>query len=133
MVAAATPVPALTLIGFGNWDLVTFNGHALIEGTSINLTFTDKFLTGKMSCNSYGGGRDSGAYLATEDGRLTVGTLAMTLRDCPEPAGIWDQEKAYVDAVSDAATYQILDDRLEISDSTGKVFLVFEKKLRLSS
>jgi len=52
MVAAATPVPALTLIGFGNWDLVTFNGHALIEGTSINLTFTDKFLTGKMSCNS---------------------------------------------------------------------------------
>jgi len=62
-----------------------------------------------------------------------VGTLAMTLRDCPEPAGIWDQEKAYVDAVSDAATYQILDDRLEISDSTGKVFLVFEKKLRLSS
>jgi heat shock protein HslJ len=36
-----------------------------------------------------------------------------------------EQEKAYIEALQNAATYQVIDDRLEIGDASSETMLVF--------
>lgn len=111
-----------------NWRLVTFNGIAPMQGTTITLTFTPQYLRGSAGCNAYGGGPDSGQYAATTDGQLFVGVLANTARDCPQPEGVMAQERAYLAAFHNAATYQLTEDRLIIRDNTGQVRLEYVRQ-----
>jgi heat shock protein HslJ len=109
------------------WTLVSLYGSSLIEDTEITLYFKEAYFGGRMTCNQYGGGPDSGRYTATDDGVLTLpGGLAVTVQLCSEPEGIMEQEAAYIQALRDAATYQIIDDRLEIATANGETVLVFE-------
>ena len=108
------------------WTLTSLRGDSLIEETEIPLYFTDRYLGGRMTCNHYGGGPDSGAYTATDDGSFTIDEVAVTVRLCLEPEGVMEQEAAYIEALLDAATYQIINDRLEITDASGETLLVFE-------
>jgi len=78
-----------------------------------------------MSCNGYGGGRDSGKYTATGDGTLAIPMIAVTLQLCSEPEGIMEQEAAYIEALRSAAAYRVMDDRLEIDNAAGETPLVF--------
>jgi heat shock protein HslJ len=79
-----------------------------------------------MTCNNYGGGPDSGAYTVSDDGRLAIPQLAVTVQLCSEPEGIMEQETAYSDALHAAATYRVTGDRLEIADAGGGTRLVFQ-------
>jgi heat shock protein HslJ len=109
------------------WQLTSLNGESLIEGTEIDLYFKDAFLGGSMTCNGYGGGPDSGAYIATDDGALTLGEyFAVTVQLCAEPKGIMEQEAAYIEALLGAETYRIVGGRLLMSDSAGETILVFD-------
>jgi heat shock protein HslJ len=108
------------------WTLTSLRGSSLIENTEIPLYFEETYLGGRMTCNHYGGGPDSGKYTATGDGALTIDEIAVTVRLCTEPEGIMEQEAAYIEALRDAATYQIVDDRLEIAAANGETVLVFE-------
>ena len=110
------------------WLLTSLNGSSLLEGTNITLNFTDGFLEGFAGCNAYGGGRDSGRYTAADGGILTIAQIAITLQDCHTPEGIMQQEAAYVEALRDAAAYQVTDDRLEIRNAAGETTLVFARK-----
>jgi len=109
------------------WTLTSLNGSRLIEGTKIALSFEETHLGGAMTCNGYGGGRDSGRYAVTADGMLTIPQLAVTVQDCPEPEGVMEQEAAYIEALHDAATYRVIDDRLEIADATVETRLVYTR------
>lgn len=110
------------------WTLTSLNGSSLIEDTEITLFFKEAYLGGTMTCNQYGGGPDSGKYTATDDGKLAIPQLAVTVQLCAEPEGIMEQEAAYIEALHDAATYRVTDDRLEIADTSGRTTLVFEPK-----
>jgi heat shock protein HslJ len=110
------------------WTLTSLRGSNLIEDTEITLYFTERYLGGRMTCNQYGGGPDSGKYTATDDGILMIDELAVTVRDCSEPEGIMEQEAAYIEALRDAADYRVVDDRLEIADASGDTILVLEPK-----
>ena len=101
------------------WVLTSLKGESLIEGTEIPLYFEAAFLGGSMTCNGYGGGPDSGKYIATKEGTLTISQLAVTVQLCSEPKGIMEQEKAYIEALHNAATYRTIEDRLEIADAAG--------------
>jgi heat shock protein HslJ len=81
-----------------------------------------------MGCNGYGGGRDSGKYIVTDDGSLKIPQLAVTLQLCVEPKGIMEQEAAYIEALRNAAVYRVMDDRLEITNAAGETTLVFARK-----
>ena len=109
-----------------DWTLTSLNGSSLIEDTEITLFFKEAYLGGTMTCNNYGGGPDSGKYTATDDGRLAISQLAVTVQLCSEPEGIMEQEAAYIEALHDATTYRVTDDRLEIVDAGGRTRLVFE-------
>ena len=111
------------------WTVTSLRGSSLIEDTEITLYFEETYLGGRMTCNQYGGGPDSGRYTATEDGALTLpGGLAVTVQLCSEPEGIMEQEATYIETLRDAAAYRIFDGRLEIADARGETVLVFEPK-----
>jgi heat shock protein HslJ len=111
------------------WVLTSLNGESLIEGTEINLYFEEAFLGGSMTCNGYGGGPDSGKYIATDDGALTLGQyFAVTVQLCSEPQGIMEQEAAYIEAFLSTETYGVVDDRLQMRDGAGRIILVFARK-----
>jgi heat shock protein HslJ len=107
-----------------DWTLTSLNGSSLIEDTEITLFFKEEYLGGTMTCNNYGGGPDNGKYTATDDGRLAIPQLAVTVQLCSEPEGIMEQEAAYIEALQNATTYWVTDDRLEITDAGGRTRLI---------
>jgi hypothetical protein len=104
------PGAADDLVG-SEWVLLSLNGNSLIEDTN----------------NGYGGG-DSGKYVATDEGALTIPQLAVTEMFCSSPQGVMEQEEVYIRALHDAATYQVIEGRLEIADANGETTLVFAPK-----
>ena len=123
----ATPTPPDTTGSGGatplagtEWVLISLDGKSPIEGTSITLNFSEGFLTGFMGCNGYGGGPDSGQYMATDEGGLTIiPLLPVTVQLCSTPKGIMEQEAAYIEALQSAAAYRVVDNRLEIDNAAG--------------
>jgi len=109
------------------WRLTSLNGHDLIPGTYISLTFDDESLSGFAGCNFYGGGPDGGAYTATAQKTLSISQIAITAMACLEPEDVMAQETAYVEALRDATAYRILGDHLEIEDAAGNTTLVFNR------
>ena len=110
------------------WQLTSLNGSSLIEDTTITLFFEEGLLGGSMTCNGYGGGPDSGRYTARDDDTLTLPQpLAVTVQLCSSPQGIMEQEEAYIAGLQSAAAYRVIDDRLEISDASGAIGLVFAR------
>jgi heat shock protein HslJ len=101
------------------WVLSSLNGNALIEGTEITLNFTEASVQGSAGCNTY-----SGSYTASEDS-LRLSGMEWTEMGCPEPAGILEQEQAYLQALNAAASFRVDGDRLEVYDEGGAQSLVF--------
>ena len=125
----ATVSPGSGALEGTEWVLTSLKGQSLIEGTEINLYFEDAFLGGSMTCNGYGGGPDSGKYIAANDGTLTLGEyFAVTVQLCSEPQGIMEQEAAYIDALLSAESYHVVDDRLEMGNAAGQIILVYARK-----
>jgi heat shock protein HslJ len=125
LASSISPVEAPDLVGT-EWVLTSLNGEGLIEGSEITLFFEETVLGGSMTCNGYGGGPDSGKYVATDDGTLDIlRPLAVTAQLCSSPEGVMEQEAAYIEALLSAATYRVMVDRLEINDADGETILVF--------
>jgi heat shock protein HslJ len=75
-------------------------------------------LSGSGGCNQYVAGY-------TADGSdLTIDDAASTLMAC-EPAEITEQETAFLAALPRAASFEIDDEQLRISDETGETILTF--------
>jgi heat shock protein HslJ len=103
------------------WVLASLQGQPLLPGTRVNLEFEEQSFGGFTGCNYYGG-----AYAATDEGALQIPSMEVTAIGCAEE--IMAQEKAYVDAFMSTATYQLVDDRLELQDASGKTILVYARR-----
>jgi heat shock protein HslJ len=101
------------------WELASLAGSDVLPGTTITVKFATDEVSGSAGCNTYGG-----SYTASEDSLGLSGVYA-TEMGCLEPAGILEQEQAYLTALRVAARYQIDGDRLEILDETGAQILAF--------
>jgi heat shock protein HslJ len=129
------PTATSTLEGT-EWVLISLNGESLIEGTNITLNFaactelsrSEGILSGFAGCNAYGGGPDSGKYMVTDEGTLTIPQIAVTAMLCSGPEGVMEQEDAYIETLHNAAAYRVMDDRLEIDNAAGETTLVFARK-----
>jgi hypothetical protein len=83
-------------------------------GTEITALFgNDATLSGSAGCNNYN------APYEVNDNKITIGPAATTRKMCAEPEGTMEQEAAYLAALGSAATYEVVGDRLELSDSAG--------------
>jgi heat shock protein HslJ len=105
-----------------NWLLVQINGQPPLAGTQVTLTFEGASLGGMTGCNHFGGD-----YASSTDGTLTIRDLVQTEMYCMEPEGVMAQEIEYLETLRQAASYQVVDERLEIMDQAGVTMLIFEQ------
>lgn len=108
------------------WHLTRYStsGSAVaapIADTGIDLIFEDDgTLSGSAGCNAY-----SAPYRVNETG-LTVDRGIATKTSASEPAGIMEQEAAYLALLRAAAGYRIVGDALVIIDGDGTAILFYE-------
>lgn len=105
------------------WVLASLDGNPVLDGTRTILEFSpaEGGIAGSGGCNHYFGN----FVLKGED--LTISALGMTEMYCMDPAGVMEQEKVYLDALSAAKTVQIVDGQLHITYGSGAT-LVYDKE-----
>jgi heat shock protein HslJ len=110
-----------------SWLLVSYLNDAgaqavtnLMADTTITAQFTeDGKLNGSAGCNNY-------MTSFTVDGNhITIQPPATTRKLCPEPAGIMEQEAAFVSMLPQSATYTISGNTLELRTADGALVASF--------
>ena len=85
-----------------------------IAGTEITATFAASgAVTGSAGCNDYT------ANYTTDRGAIEISEPAATRKTCPEPAGVMEQEAAYLDALPQATQYRVDGRSLELLTDAG--------------
>jgi heat shock protein HslJ len=114
-----SPQPPLSLTG-GPWRVTFYNNGAggaqsVLPDVELTATFgEDGNVNGNAGCNLY-----RGPYSVVGD-RITFGNLISTRRAClSEPLN--RQEQAFLTALTNAAKYELLGDRLTLRDDTGAI------------
>ena len=108
-----------------SWTAVMYNtGTQAVtnvrEGVTITATFTeDGKLNGSAGCNNY-------MTSFTVDGNaISIQPPATTRKFCAEPAGVMEQETAFVTMLPEAAVYTISGDTLELRTADGALIASF--------
>jgi heat shock protein HslJ len=106
------------------WTLVEYAGldgstQPVLPATEISATFQGGRLSGSAGCNIY-----SGAYSVTGSA-LTLSGTAGTLRLCPGPPGIMEQEAAYLAALGRVAQFAVTQQGLTLYDRDGAILLTY--------
>jgi heat shock protein HslJ len=105
------------------WVLRELRGQPLVTDSYIQLNLGPEEFKGYAGCNHFGG-----EYEAASEGILELGQFAITVMDCQSPEGVMVQEQAFVQALSDAASYRLDGDCLEIQDAAGETILTFVRQ-----
>jgi putative lipoprotein len=101
------------------WLLQQLNGSPVLENTPVTAEFIEGRVAGNAGCNNY-----SATYERTFE-RITFDAPAATRQACSEPAGIMEQENAFLTALTEAATFVIDGGQLQIRNATGETSMVF--------
>jgi heat shock protein HslJ len=110
------------------WSAINYNNGkeavvSVINGTEITAVFgSDGTLTGSASCNTY-----NATYQVNGDA-ITIGPAASTRMFCGEPAGLMDQEAAYLQALSMVKTYTVEGNRLTLFGENGNILVTYGSK-----
>jgi heat shock protein HslJ len=104
------------------WSLIEINGGELVDGTYISLSFYGSSAEGNGGCNRY-----HGEYSTEDPNILNIQEPGHTEEGCVEPEGVMEQEDTYFRALSNAATYEIINDNLVIYGQDNQKLLVFKK------
>ena len=107
--AAASPVGAWEATMFLQRDAVA----SPLPGTEITAVFgEDDMLSGSAGCNTY-----SAAY--TTEGTLAIEAPVATRMACAKPAGVMEQEQAYLSALPLAVGYRVEGSMLSLVAADG--------------
>jgi heat shock protein HslJ len=103
----------------GDWKVTAlYTGNAIsspVPGSSLDLAFTTKQVSGDSGCNTY-----SGPFEVSGTDAITIGPLASTLRACVDQA-VGTQEQQYLAALGLAETYQVTGNRLTLFREGGTI------------
>jgi heat shock protein HslJ len=112
-----------------NWIVTGYNnGQEAVVSPIVSTEITAFFgpgnnLTGSSGCNTYSGGYEFGP-----DQTVTIRNLSQpttNLQTCTEPAGIMEQEQAYLAALSNAATYELQGDVLSFRNAENATAVTY--------
>ena len=101
------------------WEVTAYNNGreavvSLIEGSRLSAEFgADGRLSGSAGCNAYRASYEAAA------GELRIGPAAATFKACAQPAGVMEQEQAYLRALATVARYRLDGTRLELRSADG--------------
>jgi len=108
-----------------SWELEAYGtpGHltAAIPGKEPTLTFKTGDVNGSGGCNSF-----FGTYTSDTEGTLEITSLGSTMILCTN-VNVMNQEHAFLDALGDAETYEVVGEDLRIQGG-GKVLLLVESE-----
>jgi heat shock protein HslJ len=105
------------------WVLSELRGQPPLQGAEPTLAFDGENVGGDTGCNSFGGNYQTGP-----DRTIQFGELFQTEIFCMGPEGVMEQESVYMNALHQAAFYQMADNRLELQNQAGETILVFERE-----
>jgi heat shock protein HslJ len=113
------PRPAASLEGTP-WLAVFYAGpdgrlRPVLLDTEVTATFQGGRVSGSAGCNTY----TAGYTLGPDAGALHIDQPASTRMFCAEPAGVMEQEGAYLAALPTATRYRIEGDRLTLQRQHG--------------
>lgn len=114
-----------------HWQLTSLNRSKPIGNRPITLSFNDGFrLSGNSGCNRYGGQLyNDGKYLnldfSPKKDSENEAVLFSTKMYCPSPAGLMDQEIAYLAQLKSSSRYSVSGDVLTIKD--GADTLIYKR------
>lgn len=119
----ATPAPVPDPLTGTRWNVVNINdGSAIVSllpGTSLTMDFgTDGQVTGAAGCNTYF------ATFSSNGNAITIGQPGATSLFCAEPAGVMEQEAAFLAALQSAATSRITGNTLELTTAGGQIAII---------
>jgi heat shock protein HslJ len=120
LIAACSPSGSSQGLTGSIWLLSELNGEAPIIGTAITAEFDEEGRVGGSSgCNNYSTSYD------VNGNQLTLGEpLASTMMACPEE--IMEQEREYLGALADTATFEISNEELIFKDVNGNELVRFD-------
>ena len=96
---------------------------SVLADTEVTAVFgEDGNLSGSAGCNTY-----NASYTA-KDGTIQIGPAATTRMMCAEPAGVMEQEAAYLAALSQAVTYELSGKTLTLRDADGAGMVTYTQK-----
>jgi polar amino acid transport system substrate-binding protein len=96
------------------WQATQINGEPVLAGTSVNIAFYDGGgVEGLAGCNSY-----SSAY-SPDGSNLWIAPPAATGKLCADPAGIMEQETAFLSALASANSFSLEAGQLFINNAGG--------------
>ena len=101
------------------WVLTTYTGQQPISEHQPSLQFGAEQVSVNMGCNQYGG-----SYQISGD-ELSFDGIYSTEMACLEPDGIMEQERTYLELLSSATGFTLVDGVLTIFAGTNPV-LIFE-------
>jgi len=113
-----TPTRTTALDGT-EWQLVTLNEQAPLEGTAITATFAQGQVAGFSLCNSY-----FGSY-TLRGSALQLQGLGGTEMACLDPEGVMEQEQTFLRTLGEVASCHLADDQLILRDAQGNGVLIF--------
>ena len=104
------------------WTLINFEGRSLLENTAMTAFFEDGNVSGSASCNHY-----FGSY-TIQGKQIQIEGLGWTEMACMNPEGIMDQEFQIMNLLSQANSYSVQGDMLQVNTENGGllIFQVFE-------
>jgi heat shock protein HslJ len=110
----------------GSWQATSLQGDdalaSPLAGTEITATFdTDGRVSGSSGCNTY-----NGTY-TVDLNAIQIEDVAGTKKACAEPAGVMEQETAYLALLGRAATYTVDGKTLTLLDVDRKQLVAFAK------
>ena len=110
-----TPVPPPSLVG--SWTLTSLNGNPPVPDTQITANFNNGQLTGSGGCNSYN------TTYSTNGNSISIGYPTATQQACDDP--VMQQENAYFQALTSAASYQMSGPTLSFYNGSNQLILQF--------
>ena len=122
-----TPTPSPMSTDGPIWVAETLNGDPVIRGTVLKLSTSQDSAGGHDGCNPFWGSHEDGSLVARPDGTISFPPgFGQTFVGCG-----WRREAQgdrYQEALADGREYQVLGNRLEIRDGSGKLRLVMVNK-----
>jgi heat shock protein HslJ len=115
-------------LGGTSWDVTAYNnGKQAVVSVLVETELTAMFgkggsLSGFGGCNEY-----NASYKATAP-KISIGPVASTRKHCEEPAGVSEQETAYLAALETAATYRVEGSRLELRTAGGALAVELHRR-----
>jgi heat shock protein HslJ len=104
---------SLILTG-SSWELTAYDSQQPISDHQPTLQFETDQVSGTTGCNQYGGSYQ------VDDGSITFEGIYNTEMACQEPEDIMDQERAYLEMLNAAQSFELTDGTLTIFSENGQ-------------